>query len=239
MAAARHSLLFIHGAGGGGWEWNLWLGLMRARGHVCLAPDWQPAPAGLAQTQLDDYLQQMRDALRTLPQPRALVGASLGGLLAAMLAAQQDASDDGSDDAVQALVLVNALPPAPWHAQLPQRQWPQIVPWQREARLASTRRSMNDADAASALWAFRHWRDESGLALRQAQAGIHLPRPKARLRMIVAADDTDVPASIGRQWAQHWQADLDWLPSGGHLSPLFAPVALECASRCADWLSAG
>ena len=33
----RHVLL-IHGAGGGGWEWNLWAPVLKARGFAVAAP---------------------------------------------------------------------------------------------------------------------------------------------------------------------------------------------------------
>ena len=72
-----------------------------------------------------------------MPRPRALVGASLGGLIAMACA-------DGAD----ALVLVNPLPPAPWAERLPSSRWPDLVPWRRDARLASTRRALPDSDDA-------------------------------------------------------------------------------------------
>ena len=130
MTAARAALL-VHGAGGGGWEWNVWRGVFEAAGIAVAAPDLQPVAAGLAATGFDDYLQQARDALRALPRPRVAVGASLGGLLALGIA-----------DAADALVLVNPLPPAPWHASLPSRPWPDVVPWRRHARLEGTRRAL-------------------------------------------------------------------------------------------------
>ena len=92
-----------------------------------------------------------------MPRPRVLVGASLGGLLVL------DAAD-GAD----AVVLVNPLPPVPWHVDMPARDWPDVVPWRRAARLSGTREAMPDADDATALFAFRHWRDESGTVLREA-----------------------------------------------------------------------
>lgn len=169
MAPFRSALL-IHGAGGGGWEWNLWRGVFQAWGiHVC-APDLQPSAAGLAATRFGDYETQMRRALSVLPAPRAVVGASLGALLATRIA-----------DIADALVLVNPLPPTPWHRELPPRDWPVIVPWRNNARLESTRRSMPDSDEATALYAFRHWRDESGAVLREAYAGLEAEAPRCPL----------------------------------------------------------
>lgn len=66
--------MLIHGAGGGGWEWNLWRGVLIAQGLQIDAPDLRPAPAGLQATTFDDYLAQVREALHALPRPRAVVG---------------------------------------------------------------------------------------------------------------------------------------------------------------------
>lgn len=228
-SASAHSILLIHGAGGGGWEWRVWMQVLQARGFACVAPDWQAVDGDLESTSLFDYLAQMRNVLHALPEPRAVVGASLGGLLAAMLAAEEG-------DALDALLLVNALPPAPWHAALPVRDWPLRVEWGRNARLASTRRSMPDADEASCLFAFRQWRDESGYALAQAHAGVDVRRPVARVHSIIGQDDADIPAHAGIAWARHWQASLEVLAGAGHLSPLFGAQAVACASRAADWL---
>src|SRR5262245_20908320 len=98
----RHALA-LHGAGGGGWEWTIWRGVLAAHGIDVFALDLQPSADGLAATTFDDYLRQTCAALETLPRPRAAIGASLGGLLAMVCA-----------DAADALVLINPLPPSPW-----------------------------------------------------------------------------------------------------------------------------
>ena len=222
----RHVLL-IHGAGGGGWEWNLWCELLRARGLAAHAPDLQPIPAGLAATGFDDYAAQVRAALEALPRPRALIGASLGGLLALHCAAAADA-----------LVLVNPLPPAPWSSRLPTRDWPALVPWRRDARLASTRRALPDADAATVLYAYRRWRDESGAVLRAAQAGVAVAAPACPTLCVASAQDEDVPPELCAELAQAWGAELLRAPSPSHVGPLLGRGAVELAGRVADWLSA-
>lgn len=218
--------LLIHGAGGGGWEWNLWRDVMTAQGLQIDAPDLQPAPAGLRATTFDDYLTQVRDALHALPRPRALVGASLGGLLAAVAA-----------DAADALVLVNPLPPVPLHEGLPQRTWSDLVRWHGDARLASTRRAMPGADDAAALYAFRRWRDESGAVLRAAQTGIAIAKPRCPVLCIVSERDEDVPAATTLALAAAWQTDLIRLPSATHIAPLLGHDAAAIARQAATWLS--
>jgi pimeloyl-ACP methyl ester carboxylesterase len=226
LADAFASALFVHGAGAGGWEWNAWRGVFTATGLRIEAPDLAPSAAGLERTALEDYLQQVRDALRGLPRPRALAGASLGGLLAAMAAGDADA-----------LVLVNPLPPAPWHAQLPARDWPDVVPWRRDARLDSTRRAVPDADDASALFAFRHWRDESGAVLRAAYAGVEIERPACRVLCIASQLDEDVPPPLTAALAIAWQADLLRVEALSHAGPLLGRDAPRVAAQALAWLS--
>ena len=225
-ASIRHALL-LHGAGGGGWEWNLWRGVLEAHRIEAVAPDLQPAPGGLAATTLDAYLEQTRAALQALPRPRVLIGASLGGLLAMANADEADA-----------LVLINPLPPLPWATQLPARDWPDLVPWQRDARLASTRRALPDADDATALFAFRHWRDESGAVLRAAHRGITVPRPACPVLCVVSEQDEDVPPSLTVALAAEWNADVLRVPSSSHVGPLLGRSATAVAGQVVAWLSA-
>jgi len=227
MEAGRiRRAVLVHGAGGGGWEWNVWRRVFAAHGLVADALHLRAADEGLAATRLDDYVAQVRAALDAAPRPRALVGASLGGLLAMVCA-----------DAADALVLVNPLPPAPWSERLPSREWPDVVPWQRDARLASTRRALPDSDDASALFAFRRWRDESGAVLRQAHAGLLLDAPACPTLCIASARDEDVPPELTAELARAWDADLLRVPSDGHVGPLLGRDASAVAAQAAGWLS--
>lgn len=225
MNKPLHALL-VHGAGGGAWEWNLWREVLRAQGIEADALDLQPAPAGLAATTLHDYLAQVRVALHALPRPRVLAGASLGGLLALL-----------AEDDADALVLVNPLPPAPWHAQLPVREWPDVVRWQGDARLASTRRAMADADDASVLFAFRHWRDESGAVLREAHAGIGVRRPACPTLLIASVQDDDVPPAVVATMADAWGASRLQTFSNSHAGPLLGRQATAIAAQAVAWLN--
>jgi pimeloyl-ACP methyl ester carboxylesterase len=219
-------VVLLHGAGGGAWEWDLWRGVFEAAGLRCHVPELQPVAAGLAATRLDDYRAQV---LSDLPQsPCALIGASLGGLLALMLAEPVQPA---------ALVLVNPMPPAPLHAGLPARAWPDIVPWGRERSLAGTRRSLFDADDATCLVAFRRWRDESGAVLRQAQAGVALAPPRCPVLVWVSEADADVPPPLSRGLAALYGADLRGLPQGSHVGPLLGGDAARCARQTVDWLN--
>lgn len=220
------SALLVHGAGGGGWEWNLWRGAFDVAGIAVAAPDLQPAPGGLAGTTLADYAAQVRAALEALPRPRAVVGASLGGLLALQAAALADAA-----------VLVNPLPPSPWHAGLPRRHWPGVVPWRRTARLPGTRRALPESDDATALHAFRGWRDESGPVLRAAHGGVAVERPGCPLLCVLSRHDEDVPVEAVAAMADEWGATVLRAPSDSHLGPLLGRQAATVAAQAVAWLN--
>lgn len=225
-AGGIRAALLLHGGGGGGWEWGIWARVLAAAGIETLAPDLRPAEAGLAATTLDDYRQQAWLALRRLPRPRSVIGASLGGLLAAQIA----------DDA-DALVLVNPLPPLPWARDLPARApWPAVVPWGRQASLEGTRQAMPDADPAACLFAAARWRDESGQVLNAAHAGVTLARPRGRVLLLASEDDADVPCAVSQAWAEAWDADLMRLPGASHVGPLLGRQAASMARQAAVWL---
>ena len=141
--------LFVHGAGGGAWEWNVWTRVFTARGWRTHAIELEPVEGGYAATRLSDYRMQVEAAVRA-SSPSVLVGASLGGWLAYAVA-----------DAVSALVLVNPLPPSPWHHALRRAEpYPDVVCWRDARRLDGTLAAMPDSDAAARLYAFRSWRNE-------------------------------------------------------------------------------
>ena len=221
--------LLLHGAGGGGWEWNLWRGVLVARGIDVVAPDLQPAAAGLEATRLDDYRRQALDAFAALPAPRVAIGASLGGLLALELAGRAGCT---------AAILVNPLPPAPEALHRPRRGVDAgIVPWRREARLDGTRRNLRGADAVAAIYAFRRWRDEPVAVLLEAEAGITLAPPCCPILVMAADADDDVPAATSAALAGRLGASLVRLP-GDHLSPLLGRQAVRSATTAVEWLNA-
>lgn len=215
----------IHGAGGGAWEWAIWRNVFDAHGVPAHAIDLQPGQQGLAATALEDYRRQIDGALSALPRPRVVIGASLGGLLAAACGERADA-----------LVLVNALPPAPWAHSLAPRDWPDIEPWGVQARFDGTRRALADADPATRLFAHRRWRDESGRVLREAHAGIELTRPTCPGLFVVSEADDDVPPALNRAWAAAWQADVITAPTASHVGPLLGQCAAVVAQDAVRWL---
>jgi pimeloyl-ACP methyl ester carboxylesterase len=226
LSEAARAAVFVHGAGGGGWEWNVWARVFAAHGYEVHAPDLMAGPQGLAATTLGDYAAQAGGWLGAARREQqggrlVLVGASLGGLLALMKA-----------DAADALVLVNPLPPD----GLPSPPRPAVVPWGREASLAGTRRAMPDADDAAALYAFRRWRDESGRVLDQACAGVAIAPVRAPVLVLASDGDEDVPPAASEALARQLGARLHCWP-GSHVGPLLGRRAAEAAEQAVEWLN--
>jgi len=226
MAQAR-PVLMIHGAGGGGWEWNVWRRVCAAAGFAVATPTLEPAAAGLEATTLDDYLMQLR--ANWPARPPLLVGASLGGLLALALAAGRDCA---------ALVLVNPLPPAPEAARLPAHAgYPARIPWGRDASLAGTRRALPDADEAACAYSARRWRDESGRVLTEARAGLALATPRCPILVLGSVADEDVPIELGAALAARLSASF-WRLPGSHVGPLLGRQAASVAAAVLGWAQA-
>lgn len=218
------TVVCVHGAGAGGWEWGLWARLLALHGFDVIAPDLMPVATGLAATRFADYREQVVAwcaASRTAP---ILMGASLGGLLALTAA---------TEVAATALVLVNPMSPIGSPGAVLR---PEVVPWARQRSLATTRRAMPDADDAARLFAYRRWRDESGAVLDAAQAGIAYQAPACPVLVLASADDADTPAVASRALAHQLGADFELIAQASHVGPLLGRAALRIAERACDWL---
>lgn len=224
---AATTVVCVHGAGAGGWEWGIWARVLVAHGFDVLAPDLAAGAGGLVATRLSDYRAQVRDWCRGLGAPPVLVGASLGGLLAAAAAAEVGAA---------ALVLVNPLPARASAHALPHKPRPALVPWGRERSFARTRRALPDADAAACLYAFRRWRDESGAVLAEATTGVEVAPPRCPVLVVASDADGDVPAAVSRAWAAASEADFHLLAGSSHAGALLGRHAADAALHAAAWL---
>ncbi|MEO8011897.1 MAG: alpha/beta fold hydrolase [Dokdonella sp.] len=232
MTSAPTSLhaVCVHGAGAGGWQWNVWVRVLAAHGIAASAHDLCARSSGLAQTSFDDYRRQVECWVGDAASSGAgvvLIGASLGGLLALSVAAH---------DSVAAVVLINPMPPLGVTSKPLGKPFPPLVAWGSQRSWADTRRAMPDADDAAALYAFRRWRDESGLALEQARAGIAVEVPACPVLVLASADGDDVPPMVSRALAIRFGADHERLDGCSHVGPLLGTSAAEIAQRTTQWL---
>ncbi|MBL8299737.1 MAG: alpha/beta fold hydrolase [Rhodanobacteraceae bacterium] len=218
--------LAIHGAGGGGWEWEIWRRVWAAQQQRFVAPDLMPGADGLGRTAISDYLDQLRHVAAALRRP-CLIGASLGGLLALLLAQELDAA---------ALVLVDPVPPSGIAPRpVARAATGDIVPWGSQRRFDSTRRALPDADAAAQHHAFRRWRDESAAVLLAAQAGVAAPSPRCPVLVIAATRDEVVPTATSLALAQQLGAEF-WRCGCSHVGALLGRSAAMTASRVHAWV---
>ncbi|HVT31194.1 MAG TPA: alpha/beta fold hydrolase [Rhodanobacteraceae bacterium] len=222
------TVVCVHGAGGGGWEWGIWARVLAVRGFAVVAPDLMPGPRGLAKTSFLDYRSQVMDWCAGAGTNIVLAGASLGGLLA--LAAAPFAKP-------RALVLVNPMPPAGVVARPLHERYPLVVPWASERSLASTQRALPDADDAARLHALRRWRDESGTVLNDARGGIAIESPRCPVLLLASEADAEVPAAVTRALGVRFAADVRTLAGASHVGPLLGRGAAAAATEAAGWIA--
>ncbi len=88
------TIVMIHGMWGSHHNWDLYKTFFEQRGYTCVVPDLRhhegepgdPVPAGLGDTSLEDYTDDLEALIRSLPEPPVIMGHSMGGLLAQKLA---------------------------------------------------------------------------------------------------------------------------------------------------------
>lgn len=218
------TIVMIHGAGGGGWEYDLWRPIFTAAGYRMIANDLQPVAAGLAATTFDDYLAQV---ISWIPaeEPIILAGASMGGILALQVAQALTPV---------ALILVNSVPPAGVGVPQASQPRPPIVRW-ANGPLAETRAALFDSDEATIQWAWPRWRDESGAVLNQIAAGIPTQPPACPTLVILGERDTDIPYQTGLALAAWAGADLLLYHGMSHVGPLLSRRAQEVAQMIGVW----
>lgn len=223
----RGSAILLHGAGGGGWEYARWAPIFTAAGYGVMAPDLQPAAAGLAATTFADYVAQVQ-AWLPAEAPLVLVGASMGGILALHVAEVVNPA---------ALILVNSVPPAGVGAPRAGKVRPAIVRW-ANGPLAETRAALFDSDEATIQWAWPQWRDESGAVLNQIAAGIAIAPPTCPTLVVLSEQDTDIPYSSGLALAAWAKADVVLYHGMSHVGPLLSRRAEEVARMVVTWCQA-
>ena len=85
--------------------------------------------------------------------------------------------------------------------------------------------------------AWRHWRDESGLALGQATQGLAIEPPRCPILVLASDGDEDVPEETSRKLAVRYRADYRCLPNSSHVGLLLGRQAGDVAECALDWLN--
>lgn len=211
--------LFLHGAGGGPWEWDIWERVWR--GHFDIrAPQISGNSNDLADVRPGEYEQCVRDHVRQF-SPRVVVGASMGGLLALRVAFH-----------CPVVVLIN---PVPWWGTGRSTGTGATRRWSRGSVRSTLAHDLSFTTASSAA---ARWRDESGAVLRQLASGSggkpHLSEDTRCLTIASEADD-DIALSDMRRMAMELGADLCTIPAATHLGPVLGASAGKTAAMARDW----
>ena len=223
---AKRVAVFVHGAGGGGWEWNAWVPVFQSKGWECVQQDLVPNGAGISKTTFGDYVHQVHVWAKRHPSTHlVLVGASMGGILALKACEELHPS---------AVVLVNSVGPL-GVGKRKSKSYPDVIEWSK-GTLKETRDSMPDSDEASIQFAFKHWRDESGSVLRTISSGVAVSSPICPVLVILGDKDGDVPNAVGRQMAKLYHGDLKVYSGMSHVGPLLGTKAANVALDTTDWL---
>ena len=103
--------------------------------------------------------------------------------------------------------------------------------------MQGTRRALFDSDEMTCLFAFRHWRDESGAVMNAAMAGIKIDLFDRPVLMMASELDTDVPFHISEQLASNLNVTFSFLPKTSHVGPLLGSRAAQFALQAVAYLN--
>lgn len=225
MTVAKGTIVMIHGAGGGGWEYDKWVPVFERQGWKVIHPDLVPTRGKYELTKFRDYVDQV---IKWTPKKGRIVyiGASMGGILA--LKANERRPAD-------AVVLVNSVGPKGVGEHKLTTPNPAVVRW-ANGPLKDTEDSMPDSDRETILWAWKRWRDESGAVMNQIRKGISTKKPHCPVMVVLGEKDTDVPHATGLALAKWALADTKTYPGMSHVGPLMSTRAEEVAATVATWL---
>jgi len=251
--------ILVHGAGGGGWEFDLWVPVFKAQCPSLLevtAVTLQPkCEGGLEETTFDDYVHQVVAHARSGASEHesvVLVGASMGGMIvlaaAASLSLQKDAVS------IAGIVLVCSCVPMQTMEQLQplptsSAPYPPRVQWAASpTSLEDTRACLPDASSEIVAYAASLWRDESGGVLNELAQGISLPWPfplqcsskrtcDPSYLCVIPMSDESVPPPHQQKLASMLGASVIELSGMLHISPLLGSKASDCAELVSKWIS--
>lgn len=226
FAAPKGTVVMIHGAGGGGWEYDKWKPVFEKARWKVVNKDLVPAKGGYAETTIVDYVDQV--ASWTPKAGRVVyIGASMGGALALKTSEFVP---------IDALVLVNSVAPKGVGPRRESKPNPPVVKW-ANGPLKDTEDAMPDSDRKTILWAWKRWRDESGHVMDALRAGVDCKKPKVPTLVVLGEADTDIPHATGLALAKWAKADVKSYPKMSHVGPLLSKSATKVATYVVEWLN--
>ena len=215
LLSVHPTVVMIHGAGGGGWEYEKWRPVFEAKGWKVINRDLEPVRGSYASTKLSDYVKQV---VSWCPKGEmiVLIGASMGGRLALEAARQVHPA---------AIVLVNSVPPT----GLRRPKQPPIVRW-ANGPIKDTIDSMPDSDGPTIKWAWKRWRDESGAVMNELAKGGKFENPKCPVLVVIGENDTEIQPAISRSMAKSFHAKVLSYRGMSHVGPLLSRSAKKVAA---------
>lgn len=223
-AMAKPHVVMIHGAGGGGWEYDFWRPVWEKAGFQVTTPDMMPRNNDYAQTTFTDYLTQTKNSAKG-KQPLVLVGASMGGIL--VLRAAETLKPD-------AIVLINSTSPLGVNPPKGGNPLASTVIWEN-GPIQDTRDSLPDGDEKTVQWAHPKWRNESGAVLNTIRAGVRANPPSCPVLVVIGLDDTDIPPANSMNLAKWANADIHSYAGTSHIGPLMGLRRREIAEAAVQW----
>ncbi len=233
IKTTKPPILFIHGAGGGGWEWEYWKKYFVSHGYTCYAPTLTGKKKNLAAVGIFDYVKELQILVQMIKQKPIIIGASMGGFLAQKISELEP---------VAGIILVNSAPPKNVAIGL----WPtkkysnvdDIIKWSTESTLQDTIDCMPEATKKTILWAHPKWRDESGKVIKELRSGLLINKEKISGRVLVVAgkNDVDITPQVSYEIARYYSADYYAFEGVSHVGALLGKRWKDIAGVVKTWI---
>ena len=224
-------IVFIHGAGGGRWEWEYWRNYFRNQGFDCYCPTLTGDKDAIEEVTFDDYLLQIKKLIKQIGAKPIIIGASMGGIIAQKLAESKLA---------KAIVLINSVPPKGVTKKNKRKikKYPPIIKWSTQSKLQDTINSMPEASRKTILWAHKRWRDESGKVLNEILKGIDINKKQITCPILVMAgkNDEDITPEESLEIAHYYNADYFAFEDVSHVGALLGKHFKKIAAVTGEWI---
>ena len=258
MISTRYHVILVHGAGGGSWEWKLWLDHHSQCTYKY--PNISLYPCHLEvfkygrtfdTISIDDYTRQIVEFVGELSvdwcaeeNRLVLLGASMGGVLITQACDYLHHQPHAMIFVCTTLPLIGPLHDRTSHDHVGTDQiLPNRISYERSP-LQSTIVAMPDCDLRLCEYVHRQWRDESGIILNTIYRGVQWKKyekmrenNQTRFLAIIPADDEYISAQEQVRFAQLIKADYTVIPNLLHIGPLLSAQACDIADYVFMWLS--